>query len=636
MLLIQMYMASIDTIDNIPNSTNLLSYSAVSDEQMKAYINVFTNFNDKFKSIDESEIYIKNISHIFLIYNQKISSIRTKMNEISNNIKMQEKLKDKIKQYIDGTYKCIKINMNKTSLIVSEFEITMDIDSFSSENINKFYEKGAITKEECDEELEWRQIKNTYPTNESKFEYIQELNKKILMCKQDIIYYSNVILRTNISKIKLFKIEQLILINKSILDIYKEFNIDAFTNVFKSSTEEIPELMEDNATIAEDIPMPEPIEEHTTIPMPKPIEEHTSIAKDIPMPELMEEHTSIAKDIPMPELMEEHTSIAKDISMPEPLTPLALFTSKRRPTAMSLMNLTQEPMKPKWMPTTPSPPPPEVKPEVNIAPYDIILEKICNYGRKCSNINNPIKCGYNHAIIGTPDLDKISVYKIKKGTIISTKLCKDDKPWINVQSRCHNINCTAVHCSGRVNFLMKFKNPREFDNERKRKREKSPEGYQNKEHVSLDRFHGRLGLPQYQRITPRITSRETPRDTPRDTPRETSRDTPRETPRETPRDTSRETSRERHRDTPRDTSRETSRETSRDTPRITPPSDTPHDTLSNTPNQPSYYTQSQPSYYTPGQPSYAPPMPYHNYYTPSYYGNPYGSNYPTSIQYKNQ
>jgi hypothetical protein len=104
----------------------------------------------------------------------------------------------------------------------------------------------------------------------------------------------------------------------------------------------------------------------------------------------------------------------------------------------------------------------------NIAPNDIILERICRNGKKCYHINNPIKCGgFNHTYIGTPSSDRISTNQINKGDIIPSELCADEKPWIG--ERCKNINCKAVHCSGRVMYLSNFRP----NNERKRKADSS-------------------------------------------------------------------------------------------------------------------------------------------------------------------
>jgi hypothetical protein len=132
----------------------------------------------------------------------------------------------------------------------------------------------------------------------------------------------------------------------------------------------------------------------------------------------------------------------------------------------------------------------EKKHLANISPIDIILEQTCRYGQRCSNINNPLRCGRNHIVIGTPCYSgEFFGNKINKGDVIPQEFCKDEIIW--EKSRCHNIYCTYLHGSGRVRYLENFKSKSSnetYNNiERKRKQEDvSSNGDVNAKKVDLD------------------------------------------------------------------------------------------------------------------------------------------------------
>jgi hypothetical protein len=96
-------------------------------------------------------------------------------------------------------------------------------------------------------------------------------------------------------------------------------------------------------------------------------------------------------------------------------------------------------------------------------PYPtILLERFCPYGFDCINLNNPLKCSYNHS-------EHYVDNTIKKDEYIPANVCINEKPWHN--ARCKNIHCTFWHFAGRVNYIKKNieYNPEILDTREKRK-----------------------------------------------------------------------------------------------------------------------------------------------------------------------
>ncbi len=124
-------MASVeDTINNIKYEPN-----AVSNEELDEYIAKINKFSSEYNTPEQISKYSKSMSDIYSACCNNIRNTYKKMDEIFDNTKNLQKLKEKIKQFIDGTYECIKINMNNP-----DFDITLPIDTFSDENMQKLFE----------------------------------------------------------------------------------------------------------------------------------------------------------------------------------------------------------------------------------------------------------------------------------------------------------------------------------------------------------------------------------------------------------------------------------------------------------------------------------------------------------------
>jgi hypothetical protein len=441
-----------ETIDNISNDINFDSHaiSFVSDEELNTYISNITELNAKFKTPDDIKALTTKFSSLLSKFLKKSEEIYANMDENFNNIKKYEKLKNNLKQLIDGTFECIKINMKN-----SDFDIILPINTLTDENIQKLFEKKIISNDVYQEEMQWRQINKDYPTNETKLLYIQELDSKIVINKQKMCDYISKINHINIIKYKIHNIRKLIFNNELILEILKKYNIDdsyPMDHIMKM----IPKHIQENQEIVQ--------------------EKTSDKVMDVISPQQMLEPSNMDFP-PEPEYISD--SIPVLVSPP----PSKVQTYKKLPTTPSTSPPPSKVQTYKKLPTTPStsPPPLEVQTykktspstkSVNIAPFDINLETICKYGLSCAYKDNPLRCGYNHNIIGkkNPNINSDDSYVIKKNDIIPPEYCTNEKLWES--TRCRSVYCTSVHCTGRVAFLIKYKEERkrhsdidiEFDN----------------------------------------------------------------------------------------------------------------------------------------------------------------------------
>jgi hypothetical protein len=450
-------MALNETIDNILNNIKS-DYNAINNEEFNEYIADMNAFNAKYKTSGEIKECSINLNSVYSIINSNFVKIREKIDEIFNSIKDLEKQKEKITKLIDGTYECIKVNMNNP-----DFDIKLPIDTFSDENIQKLFEKNIINHSVLQEEIKMRQIKKDYPTNETKLVYIKELDDKIVMNKQEILNNINIILRINFIKNKIQTIKQHMYINNQFIDICKNYNIDIYPKL------NFQEIIQESGSEQNSKPCQELIEELVLNP--------DLVVDDIPPPpQMLEQNLNNIKK-PMTPPLNIKKSMTPPLNIKKPMTPPLNIKKPMTPPP----NI-KKPMTPPPNIKKPMTPPPNsnmkelsVVPStnVNIAPEDIYLEKICRHGMQCNFINDPSKCGYNHIIIGKPIPDKFSSNKINKGDVIPPDFCKSEKPWEKSNIRCHNINCNLVHCTGRVSFLKKYYTPTTIEYTRKRKHEEN-------------------------------------------------------------------------------------------------------------------------------------------------------------------
>ncbi len=80
------------------------------------------------------------------------------------------------------------------------------------------------------------------------------------------------------------------------------------------------------------------------------------------------------------------------------------------------------------------------------APYDLILEDECSYGKYCTYKNNPLICSKNHH----------NINNIKKYDSIPKKMCRYERPWKILNGypmRCTNIKCWYSHLEGRSDSI---------------------------------------------------------------------------------------------------------------------------------------------------------------------------------------
>ncbi len=383
-------MASMDHNDNIPNCNSEVqqAINAVSDEELNAFNDNIALLLAKYETDENISKYMKELNQSMMNCGKEIIKITTKLDEIFNKIKQNKHIRDKIKLFIDGTFECIKINMNNP-----DFDITLPIDTFTDDKIHKLFEKGIISESIYNEETQWRKILKDYPTNDIKLAYIIELDYFISMDQEEINKHINTIRRINIVKNNIHAAKRIVNDTQVIMNYTKKYNVDNIvqnqsqaneaTNPIKEVT---TEQMQPSLVAASDVKAPVDITLLTVPPLPVDIETH----------------------VPLPVI-------------PRPMTP----------------------------------PLPQTKSDNNIAPVDIFLERFCQYGKDCANATNPVRCGFNHTVIGEATKLNNSHNKIKKGDVIPSEFCKFDKPWNN--QRCRNINCCFVHCTGRVAFMMKYK-----------------------------------------------------------------------------------------------------------------------------------------------------------------------------------
>jgi hypothetical protein len=342
-----------------------------------------------------------------------MAQIINKIDVFFNNITSNKIIGDKIKKYINGTFECIKINMKNP-----DFDITLPIDTFSDEKIQKLFEKGIISEKVFAEELQWRKIIKDYPTNEFKLAYIMELDYFISQDKQEINNNIKKLCSFNILKNNIMTVIRRINDNRQISLLRKKYNIGETDEMAQAIHSTVVEA----STVSEASTSTEGVLEQVQLPL-------TPVMTDMSLLVLPPMAVDINTHVPPP-------------MTPPPMTPLPIILSQ-----LFECKSDEQPIKKLTLSIN-------TNTELNIAPTDIFLEKTCMYGKQCTHINNPIRCGFNHIVIGEPIQPNFSQNKIKKGSIIPKEFCKNEKLWNN--QRCRNINCCYVHCVGRVNFVMKY------------------------------------------------------------------------------------------------------------------------------------------------------------------------------------
>jgi hypothetical protein len=435
-------METFTTIENIPNDSNFVSnaLSYRNNENLDEYIAKVIEFQAKYKTPDEIKKFNKHLAEIIIVYTKDNEKIRNEMDEIDIVIKKQEALNDKLKQFIDGTYQCIKVNIKEP------VDIKLPIDTFSDTDIQKMRDKSIITSEIYQTEIHWRQIMKKYPSNENKISFIKIMDDKISKNKEKMINNMNTIFRNNIVKNKVNHFRNVFY---STNEIVNKYNIDISMpalgeTIIMQHVENVPTMeasIEAQMVASIEAPMAAPI-------VPTIVEQIEMMQQEIAKPITITPQLPIANVIPQPQLPIANIIPQLPVSKPiaNVMMPLPLLSE--------LLN--------------------EKKHLSNIAPIDIFLEQICRYGQRCAHINNPLRCGRNHIVIGTPCYSgEIFTNKINKGDVIPQEFCKDEIIWD--KSRCHNIYCTYLHGAGRIRYLDNFKSKSSnetYNNiERKRKQE---------------------------------------------------------------------------------------------------------------------------------------------------------------------
>ncbi len=269
-----MSMVSIGLFDNIPNDVNELTnaISSITGDEILTYNELIRIVNDKIKTMPNNTDYLKKLTQIFTEYSNKISQIRSNMDKIYKDIQMKQNLKDKIRLYINGTFKCIDIDMKDPN-----FNINMPIDTFSDDKLTKLAELGFITKEIYQEELEWRKIIKEYPTIDSKNAYILELDYTISVAKQELDNNIDTIRRINIIKAKINQIKYIIVDNNIFHKIFEKYNIDTnmslVPNVSTISDVEMQTEEQFSEQASRELTSPPPVEFFTNESEKKPVEE---------------------------------------------------------------------------------------------------------------------------------------------------------------------------------------------------------------------------------------------------------------------------------------------------------------------------------------------------------------------------
>ncbi len=423
-------MALNDLIDNIPNDIKDLPHavSILKEEEVEVYLANITIFFNKYTTDIEVSQFSQKMTDLLLEYNKHITHIRTKIDTIFGNIKNMEKLKDKLRQYIEGTFQCIKINMNNP-----DFEIILPIDTFSDDKLQKLFEKSIICEIILNEELEWRKILNEHSTIENKHKYIAELDNNISLAKQEIHKHINTIHRIYIIKNKINQIKRYKIDFSILKDIYHKYEIN-MSDCYSSSFFDMEPLNVDVAPIV-DVPV-----------VDVPVVDVAPIV-DVPMVDVPMVDVAPIVDVPIVDVPVVDVPM---VDVPVPTVPRAMTP----PPALEYFMNEDKQLTEKIVSTLPTKII-TVTSMTKTAPVDIILERFCMHGNKCKHMNNPVPCGYNHTVIGIPISNRNSQNKIAKGTEIPKEFCKYEKPWERI--RCPNINCTSVHSIGRVSFMLKYK-----------------------------------------------------------------------------------------------------------------------------------------------------------------------------------
>jgi hypothetical protein len=298
--------------------------------------------------------------------------------------------------------------------------ISMSIDLFSIENLEKLLKSGKITEDIFKKETEWRQFKNEYITNDAKQEFIKKIDKDISELKSQIENIINKIHRINLLKNK-------VIIQKNMAISYEDY--DNLHKKYYLNNDIDMVVVTDKLFVPEKVVVPEKL----------------FVPEKVVVPE-----TVVVK--------------SSDISSEQYPN---LVRLDGRPTALDFMNISSynhddndkkstvsASSRSKIM--SPSCTPPPIRKSVDIRYCDLInsndystlfLERFCHFGDKCINKHNPIKCSFNHS-------ERIVNNIIHKDQHIPINVCKYEKPWIN--TRCRNINCTDWHLAGRINFIKKI------------------------------------------------------------------------------------------------------------------------------------------------------------------------------------
>lgn len=431
------------------NNTVIKDFDFIIKEgEFEKTIEDMKEFLSKYPTDSKKKDYIEKMNSIIKIYDSEIEKlIETIKKDIQDKITHHQQMKENIHKIIAGTFKSIDITMDGG--------ISMSIDLFSIENLEKLLKSGKITDDIFKKEMEWRQFKKEYITNDKKQEFIKKIDKEISELKSQIENIINKIHRINLLKNK-------VIIQKNMAISYEDYD-----NLHKKYY----------------------------------------LNNDIDM-DFVPEKVVIHESAP------DNSSVSAPMSAPVSAPVSAPISSRLggRPTALDFMNVSDNTStisasaishsnrrSPSW-----SPPP--IRTSGNIRYCDLIknddfstlfLERFCNHGNKCINKRNHLKCSYNHS-------DRIVSTIIHKDECIPINVCKYEKPWIG--TRCRDIRCTDWHLAGRVNFIKKIiqTNPDYLDTDDDEKNSKHKHDYDDNENYRKRKHEDDESMPK----RPRLNTRE--------------------------------------------------------------------------------------------------------------------------------
>jgi hypothetical protein len=291
---------------------------------MKAYFNKFTTKQDKIDYLGKLEQCIKE-------YNHEIDTIKDYMDKLKQTNKKLDNMKIQIIEYIEEQF-------NNITIMMIHPKIPVCIDVFSNEQLKELLDLKIITIDIYENEIEWRKIKEEYPTFEDKLKYIQLIEEKMSINISKIKSHLDNIHRINMLKNK-------VELTKNSQKYYEEFNNLNNIYIYNFEQSELNELTKQ-------------LESAKPIEPTKPTE-------------------------PVEQL--EPTKPTEPVEQLEPIKPAELFlpllTEKTLVESISSDD--------------------EEYDDYKIAPDDVWLEDFCRYNNYCRNINEPTKCSFNHVEYNT-------------------------------------------------------------------------------------------------------------------------------------------------------------------------------------------------------------------------------------------